>query len=37
VVATTGWGDGAYPTFIGYTVDDKVASYVNDFMVVSPE
>ena len=34
VVSTmSGWGDGAYPTFIGYTADGRVASFVTDFLV----
>ena len=34
VVVTYGWGDGVYPTFIGYTTTGDVASFVSDFMVV---
>jgi hypothetical protein len=37
VVVSTGWGDGLYPTFVGYTADDQLACFVTDFMVVSPE
>lgn len=37
VVVTTGWGDGQYPTFIGYTGEQQVACFVTDFMVVPPD
>jgi hypothetical protein len=30
----TGWGDGVYPTFIGYTTGGQIACYVTDFMVM---
>jgi len=33
-VISSGWGDGAYPTFIGYTASGAVAAFVTDFMVV---
>lgn len=34
VTVTSGWGDGAYPTFIGYTASGSVATVVTDFLVV---
>ena len=34
VMVWSGWGDGAYPTFLGYTADGEVASMVTDFCVV---
>jgi hypothetical protein len=34
VVVTSGWGDGFYPTFIGYADDGGITSFVTDFMVV---
>jgi hypothetical protein len=37
VTVNSGWGDGVYPTFIGYTAHGEVASFVTDFMVVPPD
>lgn len=34
IVVTSGQGDGAYPTFIGYTESGEVASFVTDFLVL---
>lgn len=34
ITVSSGWGDGTYPTFIGYAADGKVASYVTNFLVV---
>lgn len=34
VTVGSGWGDGAYPTFVGYTEAGAVATLVTDFMVV---
>ena len=34
-VISSGWGGGAYTTFIGYTVSGAVAAFVTDFMIVS--
>ena len=34
VTVGSGWGDGLYPTFIGYTTAGTVTSFVTDFMVV---
>lgn len=31
---SSGWGDGCYPTFIGYTAAGEPACFVTDFMVV---
>jgi hypothetical protein len=32
VVTESGWGDGAYPTFIGYPAEGPVASFVTAFL-----
>jgi hypothetical protein len=37
VIVQSGWGDGVYPTFIGYTAADAVASFVTDFMIIPEE
>jgi hypothetical protein len=34
VTVTSGWGDGRYPTFIGYTADGDITAFVTDFLVV---
>lgn len=34
VIVSSGWGDGIYPTFIGYAADGEVTSYVTDFLVI---
>ena len=34
VTVGSGWGDGVYPTFVGYTANRDVATFVTDFMVV---
>jgi hypothetical protein len=34
ILVSSGWGDGAYPTFIGYAAPGEVSSFVTDFMVV---
>jgi len=36
-VISSGWGDGAYPTFIGYTAAGAVCAFVTDFRVVPSE
>jgi hypothetical protein len=33
-VVASGWGDGLYPTFIGYAPSGAVSSFITDFMVV---
>jgi hypothetical protein len=34
VIVESGWGDGSYPTFVGYTRAGEVAGFVTDFLVV---
>jgi Protein of unknown function (DUF4241) len=34
ITVSSGWGDGVYPTFIGYTADGGISSFVTDFLVV---
>jgi hypothetical protein len=34
VTVESGWGDGAYPTFVGYSADGRVACFVTDFLLV---
>jgi hypothetical protein len=34
IIVQSGWGDGVYPTFIGYTAADAVASFVTDFTII---
>lgn len=36
-VISSGWGDGAYPAFTGYTASDAVAAFATGFMVVPPK
>lgn len=36
IIVTSGWGDGQYPTFIGYTAEGDISSFVTDFLVVPP-
>src|SRR5262249_3194 len=33
-VIASGWGDGVYPTFIGYAPSGMVSSFTTDFMVI---
>lgn len=33
-VFSSGWGDGAYPTWVGYTAQGAVACFVTEFFVV---
>jgi len=33
-VISSGWGDGFYPTFIGYAPSGAASSFITDFMVV---
>ncbi len=34
ITVSSGWGDGFYPTFIGYAASGEVTSYVTDFLVI---
>ncbi|MFG3642562.1 DUF4241 domain-containing protein [Micromonospora sp. NPDC047762] len=34
IIVSSGWGDGIYPTFIGFGADGEVTSYVTDFLVI---
>ncbi|MEU6078707.1 DUF4241 domain-containing protein [Micromonospora sp. NPDC047074] len=34
IIVCSGWGDGIYPTFIGYAADGGLTSFVTDFLVV---
>jgi hypothetical protein len=36
-VVASGWGDGAYATYVGRTKDDRITSFVTDFRVVPLE
>jgi hypothetical protein len=36
-VVGSGWGDGAYATYVGRTDDGRVTSFVTDFRVVPLE
>ena len=34
IVVSSGWGDGRYPTFVGYSPGGDVSSFVTDFLVI---
>ncbi len=34
IAFSSGWGDGVYPTYVGYAEDASVASFVTDFAAV---
>jgi hypothetical protein len=34
IVVSSGWGDGQYPTFLGYTAAGGVSAFVTDFLVI---
>ncbi|OKJ09083.1 DUF4241 domain-containing protein [Kitasatospora sp. CB01950] len=34
VAFTTGWGDGHYPTWVGYAADGRLVGFVSEFFVV---
>jgi hypothetical protein len=36
-VVNSGWGDGAYATYVGRTADGRIACFVTDFRVVPRE
>ncbi|MDT5032034.1 MAG: hypothetical protein QOC94_2205 [Actinoplanes sp.] len=37
IQVSSGWGDGVYPTFVGYTAAGEVACFVTDFQVIPDE
>jgi hypothetical protein len=34
IIVSSGWGDGVYPTFVGYAADGAVCGFVTDFLVI---
>ncbi|MDI6105685.1 DUF4241 domain-containing protein [Actinoplanes sp. NEAU-A12] len=34
IVVSSGWGDGVYPTFVGYAADGSITGFVTDFLVI---
>ncbi|GIE76971.1 hypothetical protein Aph02nite_29210 [Actinoplanes philippinensis] len=34
ITVTAGWGDGVYPTFVGFAADGTVCGFVTDFLVI---
>ncbi|MFC4063448.1 DUF4241 domain-containing protein [Actinoplanes subglobosus] len=34
ITVSTGWGDGVYPTFVGYAADGTISAFVTDFLVI---
>ncbi|BEL04597.1 DUF4241 domain-containing protein [Actinoplanes sichuanensis] len=34
ITVASGWGDGVYPTFVGYAADGTVCGFVTDFLVI---
>jgi hypothetical protein len=34
ISVSSGWGDGVYPTYIGYGPDGEITGFVTDFLVV---
>jgi hypothetical protein len=37
VVWSSGWGDGCYPTWIGYDADGAVACFIADMLLFSTD
>lgn len=37
VLFSSGWGDGAYPTYLAHAADDQPCAVVTDFMVFRPD
>jgi hypothetical protein len=34
IIVSSGWGDGVYPTFVGYAADGTVCGFVTDFLII---
>jgi hypothetical protein len=34
ITVASGWGDGVYPTFVGFAADGTVCCFVTDFLVI---
>lgn len=34
IIVSSGWGDGVYPTFVGYDAGGSVCGFVTDFLII---
>ena len=34
ITVSSGWGDGVYPTFVGFAADGTICGFVTDFLVI---